>query len=188
MRRRIDVQADDVPELGSEGGIPRQIKGLQAVGLQTVGLPDPLHRGARDADRLGHSADRPVGRLTGRRRAGQAQHLVDGLGRQRRNTGWPRLLAQQPCHPLGHESLLPAPDRRLGNASLPGDRHCADPVAAQEDNPGPPDVLLRAARRRDDRFEASTIPSADFDLDIRSHPAILARIAAKGNLSLVTNH
>ena len=65
MRRRIDVQADDVPELGSEGGIPRQLKGLQAVGLQTVGLPDPLHRGARDADRLGHGADRPVGRLPG---------------------------------------------------------------------------------------------------------------------------
>ena len=39
----------------------------------------------------------------------------------------PRLLAQQPCHPLGHEPLLPAPDRRLGNASLPGDRHRADP-------------------------------------------------------------
>jgi hypothetical protein len=51
----------------------------------------------------------------------------------------------------------------------------------------PPDVLLRAARRRDDRFEASTVPSADFDLDLRSHPAILARIAANENLLLVTN-
>jgi hypothetical protein len=156
------------------------------VRLQAVRLPDPLHRGARDAGRLGHGADRPVGRFAGRRLTGQGDDTRDHLGRERRDPGRTRLLAQEPGDARGNKPLLPPPHRGLSHTGLPCDRHRAHAIGAQENDPGPPDVLLRAARRRDDRLQASTIPGAD--LDPSNHTAIIASIAAKGNHPSVTNH
>ena len=162
------------------------------MGLQTAGLPrsaaPSAARGCRPPSAMARRPSRgsshraggaPVRRQHSARRSRPATAtLPGGRGLSRNSLPSPR-----------STNRLPAPDRRApGHASLPGDRPTAVPGAAQEDDPGPPYVLLRAARRRDDRFEASTIPSADFGLDIRSHPPILARIAAKGILSLVTNH
>ena len=40
MRRRIDIEADDVAQLGHELGIARQLELAHPVRLQSVGAPD----------------------------------------------------------------------------------------------------------------------------------------------------
>ena len=128
--------------LAAKAGSLEQLEGLQAVGLQTVGAPDPLHRAARDADRLGHGAAGPVGRLAGRRRAGQAHHLVDDRGRQRRNAAAGRVLSRNsPATPLGHEPLLPAPDAGLRHAGAAHDLGRAAAIAGRQNDPSPPDMF-----------------------------------------------
>jgi hypothetical protein len=43
MGRRIDVEADDLPELGHELGIARQLELAYPVRLKAVRPPDALH-------------------------------------------------------------------------------------------------------------------------------------------------
>ena len=50
MGRRIDVQPDDVAQLGDEVRIVRQLEPLVVVRLQTVGAPDAAHGAGADAD------------------------------------------------------------------------------------------------------------------------------------------
>ena len=54
---------------------------------------------------------------------------------------------QQAANALGHETRLPAPDRRLAFAGLPLDRHRADPIGTRQNDPSPPHMLLRAVPR-----------------------------------------
>jgi hypothetical protein len=65
----IDVQADDVPQLGRELGVLGELEPLDAMRLQAVPSPDPLHRAQADPGHLGHRPAGPVGRLA--RRLGQ---------------------------------------------------------------------------------------------------------------------
>jgi len=44
MRRGIDIEPDDVAELGGNGRIARALEGAQAMRLQVVRPPDALHR------------------------------------------------------------------------------------------------------------------------------------------------
>ena len=71
--RWIDAKPDNIGQLGGKARIARTLEGADAVGLQLVHLP-ALHRAQRDADRLGHGAASPMGRLVRRRGAGG--HLV----------------------------------------------------------------------------------------------------------------
>src|SRR5947208_7022106 len=62
MRRGIDIEPNDVAELGGEAGIARALEGAQAMRLQ-VRPPDALHRAQREPHRLGHRTAGPMGRL-----------------------------------------------------------------------------------------------------------------------------
>jgi hypothetical protein len=44
MRRRIDIEPDDVSQLGGKAGIARALEGAQSMRLQLVSPPDALHR------------------------------------------------------------------------------------------------------------------------------------------------
>ena len=66
MGRRIDIEPDDVGQLGGELGVARALEGAQSVRLQFVRPPDALHRAQRDAHRLGHRPAGPMGRLVRR--------------------------------------------------------------------------------------------------------------------------
>jgi hypothetical protein len=66
MSRRIEVEPDDVGQLGGKARIARALEGAQPVRLQLVCPPDALHRTQRDADRLGHRPAGPMGRLVRR--------------------------------------------------------------------------------------------------------------------------
>jgi len=50
MRRRIDIEPDDVPEFRHELGVVRQLELTHPVRLQAVRPPDPLYRTDADAD------------------------------------------------------------------------------------------------------------------------------------------
>ena len=76
---RVHVEADDVLDLGGEGGVLGALEGAQAMGLEPMRLPDALDRAQGDADGLGDGAAGPVGGLAGRLRAGQRQDLGDTL-------------------------------------------------------------------------------------------------------------
>jgi hypothetical protein len=62
-----------------------------------------------------------------------------------------------------HEAVLPAPDHgfALADSARDGDR--ARAVSGQNNDPRPPNVLLRAAAVPDDRPQASPIRRRDFD-------------------------
>ncbi len=60
---------------------------------------------------------------------------------------------EQPIDAFGHEPRLPTLDRRLAFTGLPPDRHRADPIGAQQHNPSPPNMLLRAVPRADHGFQ-----------------------------------
>jgi hypothetical protein len=64
--RRIDIEADDVDELGGKAGFARVLEATQPMRLQFVRPPDALYRAQRDAGCLGHRPAGPVGRLVRR--------------------------------------------------------------------------------------------------------------------------
>ncbi len=95
MGRRVHVEADDVLDLVGEGGIIGALEGPDAVRLEAVSLPDPLHRAQAQAHGLGH---RPAGPVSGRARrlgAGQREHLGHHRCRHGRLAGRAGLVAQQ---------------------------------------------------------------------------------------------
>jgi hypothetical protein len=95
---------------------------------------------------------------------------------------------QQAVDPLGHEARLPAPDRRLAFAGLPLDCHRADPIGAQQHDPRPPHMLLRAVPRADHRFQPFAVTRTKPDFDTFSHPTRLAYLRAGWNHSSAPIH
>ena len=65
MGGRVDVEPDDVTQLGSEGRVGGELELPYPVRLQAVPAPDPLH--GRDADGcgLGHGSRCPMRGLAG---------------------------------------------------------------------------------------------------------------------------
>ena len=118
---RVHVQADDILDLGGEGGIARALERAQAVRLEAVSVPDPLHGAQRDPDSAGHGPAGPVRDLARRLRAGQRQHLGHRLGRMGRRAGRTRLVAQQTFDTRLGVAPLPALHGRAADACPPGD-------------------------------------------------------------------
>jgi hypothetical protein len=65
-RRGIDIEPDDVAQLGGQLRVRGQLELTHPMRLQAVCTPDALHRGEADAAGLGHHAGGPMGRLAGR--------------------------------------------------------------------------------------------------------------------------
>src|SRR6516164_6607673 len=86
MGRRIDIEPDDVGQLGGKTWIARALEGAQPVRLQLVRPPDALDRTQRNADGFGH---RPAG----------------GYCRQRRLARLAGLVAQQTVNPALGKAL-----------------------------------------------------------------------------------
>jgi len=171
MGRRIDIETDDVSELGGKLRVVGQLEAAEAVGCQAVRPPDALHRGDADAGRPGHGGTGPVGRLAGRFTQRQGDHLLDDRVGQRWHARRPGLVAQQPLDAFLGEALLPAPDRRLGDAGLAHDGVGAQARGGEQHDPAAPDVLLRSVAVRDDRLEAGSVVGADGKADPGAHPA-----------------
>src|SRR5215475_12012972 len=110
---RVDIEADDVMQLGRELRVVRQLELPDPVRLEAMGTPDPLHRADADPDRLRHRRAGPVAGRGWRACQRQSNHAFGHLGTQRRDARGPRLVAPQPRDPSLLEALLPAPDHGL---------------------------------------------------------------------------
>ena len=162
MLGRVDVQADDVLELGGEVGIVRALEGADAVRLQVVRRPDPLHRAQGDARVSWPSPGRSSGspRRAARRRSApppgarlaSPKGALPGLRVASRNSPSTPASANRRCQ--RHTAGRPTPARRATSAT-------AQPLGRAEHDPRPRHVLLGAVAIGHDRLETSTILSRD---------------------------
>src|SRR5712671_8123703 len=143
---RVDVEADDLVQFGGKLRIVGQLELTHPVRLEAMSTPYPLHRADANPDRLRH---RRTGPVTGRRRrASQRQddHTFSNLRAQWRNARPPRLVPPKASGSFIAETLLPAPDHRLGLAGRLHDLGSAATIGRQKHNLCPPSVLLRVLR------------------------------------------
>ena len=170
VRRGIDIEPDHVAQLVDERGIFRQLELPDAVRLEPMGAPDALHGRDADTGRFGHRRARPVRRFGKRRLHGQRHDAFGDSGIKLRDARRPRLVAQEAFEALSGEAFLPAPDTGLGLARLAHDRVRAQPFRAQQDNPRPPDMLLRSVAVADQGAEPIKIDVREGKGDASSHP------------------
>src|SRR5207249_9456905 len=114
--RRMEVQIHYVLQLLGEARIVAQLERLHTVRLQTVGPPDPSHRGEAHLADLRQRAGAPVGSRGRSLPSGQAEDLVD-LWRQYR-AGPPRArgIFLYTRDSLLDETLLPQSHRLAGDS------------------------------------------------------------------------
>ena len=93
-----------------------------------------------------------------------------------------RVLSHQPGHACAHEPLLPAPDAGLGHLGPAHDLGRAAARRRRQDDPRPPDVLLRAVPIRHDPLQPATVRSAHLDADPFAHAAACHASHAMGIL------
>ena len=116
----------------------------------------------RLAGRVGRWSARPPGRMTSAPSGG----MRDGRVLSRSSPSTPSVMKRS-CQRQTHGLGLAGPAHDLGGAAT---------VRRQQDDPRPPDVLLRAVPVRHDRLQTGTVGGADFDVDslrmpqTRMHP------------------
>ena len=185
---RVDVETDDVRELGGKLGIARALEGPDPVRLQVMRGPDALHRTQGDARVPGHRPAGPLRRFAGWLGAGQRHHAADQIGAQRRLAGLAGGIALQAIDPGLGEPPLPALGGGPTDPGAPGDLGDAQPVGRAQDDPSPRDVLLGAVAIGDDRLQTSTILSRDHRADGLSHEPTIAHLPALANRLFASVH
>jgi hypothetical protein len=181
---RLDVQPDDVAQLLGERRVARALEGAQAVRLEVVLGPDPLHRAERDAGLFGHRPAGPMGGFAGRLGAGHRHHPRDRLVRQRWRSRRPALVAQQAARALLGEPALPTPHRRPAHPRLPGHLRNRQPIPRQQHDLRPLYVLTALVAVSDDRLEQRPILVADDQRNFLCHSPNLAQ--APNNVNLLS--
>ena len=169
MGGRIDIETNHVSELLGELRIGRQLERPDAMRRELVGLENALDRSQTNPRLLGQNPPRPVGGLSGRRPGHQVDDPLHGRGRQRRLAGLARLVAQQPVDALRHKPRLPGPHHRLRLAGPAHNLVGADTVCAQQDDLGPPDMLMRCVAIPYDRAQTAAINRLESNGNSGSH-------------------
>jgi hypothetical protein len=127
------------------------------MGLQAVGLPDPLHRAQADADGLGHGTAGPVGRLARRIGASEGKDLRQSCRRQRRLARLSRLVAEQSVDALFSVALLPTPHSRSAHTGAPRYLGHRQSVRRITNNPSPLNVFERPATIANNRGQTLAV-------------------------------
>jgi hypothetical protein len=167
VRWRVDIKADDVPQLGDEIGVALQLELTDPAGLQAVRPPDARHRADADPGRFRHHLGSPMGGLARRIADGQGHRAVARPRCQRRDARVPCLIAQQARDPGSHEPFLPAPHGHFAGARPAHSLTRAEAVRRRQHDPRSPNVILRAVplrniasnRARSASLTATMIPS-----------------------------
>ena len=165
----IDVETDDVAQLGDEPRISGELELLDPVRLKAVRAPDAVDGTGADVDGLRHHGSGPVGRFGGRLGLAERDDALGGI----RSQGWdarrPRLVAQQPVVAFLHEAFLPAPDAGLGLAGPAHDLIGANTVCTQQHDLCPPYVLVGGVAVPCQRLEATPASRLESDGNSSSH-------------------
>ena len=165
---RVEVEADDVADLGDELRVLGELPRLLAVRLQPERLPDPVHRRLGQADLARHRARRPMRRVPRRGLQRLDDHLLDLLVGDRPRLPRPRLIDQPIQAMLGetrerhlrdHRPLHPEPLGDLGVLQTLG-RQQHDPRALRQRlrarAPPRPRLQLRALLARSAQSATAT--------------------------------
>ena len=165
----MHVEPDDILDFLGERGIGGALECAQAMRLQPVGFPDPLHRVQREPDRFGHGAAGPVGHLAGRLAAGQRQDLVDSLDRDRLFARRSGLVAQQTVDASLGVTPLPTPHHRTAHPGVGGDLQHRQLFGREQNDAGALRMLQQPVAITHDRFQAGAILVADDNRKLLGH-------------------
>ena len=188
VARWSEVETDNVRELGGELGVAAALEGADAMRLQLVGCPDPLHRPQRQAGDLRHHPPRPVARLPRRLGAGQHHHALHlGLGCRRlvRLSG---LVAQQPVDAGLGIAKLPAPDRRPAEPRTPGNLRHLQSLRRCQDDAGSHRMFLRPVAIGQNRRQTLAIRRRNPGTNYLCHDQAITQSAARMNLKNASEH
>jgi len=175
--RRIDIKADDIAQLGNELSVVRQLELPHTMRLQAMRAPDAPHRTDADPNDLGDGRAGPMGCVRRRHSQGQAHDPLGDLGRQGRDARWAPTGRQ--C--LRHQTALPAPNDGLSLPGSPHDLGGAVAISCQQDNSGPPDILLWTIPIADNRLQFGSVGSLQDDASsFRASPRV-ASPSPRGN-------
>lgn len=139
---RINIEADDVSQLVDEFRVVGQFELPPPVRCEAMRFPDAPDCAGADAGDRRHHVGRPVRRLARRISKRQGHHTLGDIGTEPHNARRPRLVAQETLDAFCGEALLPAPYAGLRFAGLSHDFDSPDAIGTQQDDLGPPDVLL----------------------------------------------
>jgi hypothetical protein len=111
MRRRVQIQADDVADFLDEERVVRQLERLTPMRLQPTRVPNATDRGMTQADGFGHPARTPVRRAARSGFQRPNDHLLHLLVRDRAFRPGSRLVVepvqtvlQKPTAPFAHRA------------------------------------------------------------------------------------
>jgi hypothetical protein len=166
---RIDVEADNVAQLGDELGILGELELAHPMRLEPMGAPDALNRADRNADGLGHHRARPVCRLSRRILKRQGDNPFHNILAQ--HAGGACLVAKKAVEAFLHEAFLPAPDAGFGLARPAHDLVRADAIGAEQNDLGSPHVFLGRVAILDESDEPLPVGWREGDENSSAHAA-----------------
>ncbi len=148
---RVEVEANDVPELGLEVRVVRQFESSGQVGLDLVGRPNPLHARRRYSGLASHRTHAPAGPIRRRLCRLRNDPVLLRCGNRRLRPAARRFL--QPCQTVAGKPALPANHCRSAHSYFGGRRLLATARGTQQNDPRPGDHALRRRRGVDHSFQ-----------------------------------
>lgn len=142
MRRRRDVETDNVTHLGDEVGIGRQLEGIQPMRLQPECAPDALDSRHRQPACSRHAARTPLGGVSRQALQRLDDHRLDPLIVRCPRRARARLVAQT-VEPVGQEPTAPFADRQATNSQPRSHLYVGAASNAAQHDPGSKRQRLR---------------------------------------------
>ena len=153
MRRRIQIQADDIADFLDEQRIGRQLERLAPMRLQPERVPNAADGHVTQPDGLRHVARTPVRRPARRGFQRANHHLLDLLVGDRPLGAGPRLIVQ-PVQSLADEATAPFADR--ARRHMQASRHdlAVDALGARQDDARASRHVRRRSRAMGQRVQS----------------------------------
>ena len=170
VRRRVDVEPDHVTQLVDELRIVGELELPDPVRLEPVRAPDALDRADADAGRLRHHRGGPVGGLAPADRSASARPPAPPPPAPSGGMREGRVLSRS--RPRQPSSAKRSCQRQTQVFDLPVRRMISTvptPSALEQNDLGPPDVLLGGVAVADERLQAAAIGGRDVDGDSGAH-------------------
>ena len=182
--RRIQIEPDDVSHLAIKVRVRAELEGFYPMRLESMLLPDPVHRHVADLQLPRQTARTPVRRRFGRsHRHRHDPGLVCRRYSPRTATAMPRV---QSRNPLGEEAPSPLAHGHLRDPKLLRHRPNTYSIGAGQDHPGSFGDLLR--RRRSPHPTLQNPPITHRQMKLRSHVSHDTENHGCANAISVTEH
>ena len=160
---------DHVAQLVDELRVVGELELLNPVWLETMRVLDALNGTRTNANGFRHHRGSPVGRLDGRIGSSKGDDTLGDIRPEWWDARGSRLIAQEAVITSLHEAFLPAPNTGLRLAGPAHDLMGADAVSAQQDDLGPPDMLMCGVAIPRERCQTAAVTGLESDANTGSH-------------------